>query len=311
MTVVPNFQKEIQIDDRRAVAETYNGAGERYKNYADGDLSRLYAFESPHSFSDQQTWAAIEERLHYLRLSGARTLRLLDLGCGPGTWLRRTVARAHQMGFTDITARGIDLSDWQIQSARNLSRTLSARGDIHLSLEVGDIRQSFSEEAKSVDLCLCLYGVLNHVAVAELRPLFREIVRVTKGWFIATVRTIGSMPTVYVEQVSAARQFQQDNLVDRLEVEFHDGRSATFNSHLFNHVEINCLVRSYLKLEDLRGLDLFHGRFAADPRWNPRADTSAAFAKELKLLEDRYGHDPEFMDHATHLLVVAHCLQSA
>jgi SAM-dependent methyltransferase len=309
MTIAPNIGKELFGENRRAVAEAYNEAGERYQKYADGELNRLYAFEGQHSFSDQQTWAAIEERLHHLRLSGARSLRILDLGCGPGTWMRRTVARAHQMGFTDIIARGIDLSDRQIQRAREMSQTLSARADIHLTLEVGDIRQNFREETKSVDLCLCLYGVLNHVAVAELRPLFREIARVTKGWFIATVRTIGSAPTVYVESVSAARRFQQNHLIDQLDVEFQDGRTTTFNSHLFNHVEVECLVRSYLKLEDLRGLDLFHGRFAGDPRWNPSVDPSTAFEKELAALENRYSHDPDFIDHATHMLIVARALR--
>ena len=291
------------------MAGAYNDAGERYKDYADGSAKRLFAFDSLHSFSDQQTWAAIEERLHCLRLSGCRTLRVLDLGCGPGTWMRRVITRAHLMGFTEIISRGIDLSDFQIQDARKSCRTLAARGDIHLTFEVGDIRQAFPEEDKSIDLCLCLYGVLNHVRTVELRPLLREIARVTSGWFVATARAIGSTPTIYVESVSEARNFRQDNQADCLEVEFRNGKSASFNSHLFNHIEMEGLVRSYLKLEQLRGLDIFHSRFAGDPRWNSGDCAAPAFIKELNSLEERYSRRPQFMDHATHLLIVATSLQ--
>lgn len=305
MNALSNLSKQVPETGTGSVAGAYDQAGFRYQLYADGDLKKLYAFEGPHAIADRHTWSAIEERLHRLRVSGVRSLRILDLGCGPGTWLRRTIARAHQMGFTDIAARGVDLSDWQIQRARQSSRVLTGRTDIRLTFEVGDIRTKFPEDDRSVDLCLCLYGVLNHVAVPELKPTIREVARVTRGWFIATVRTVGSAPTVYVDTLAAAKTFKQNNIVDQLEVEFQDGRRASFNSHLFSHVEARSLLRPHLNLEELKGLDLFHGRFARDPRWNPLTGESATFARELNELEDRYGCDPEFMDHATHLLIVA------
>jgi len=293
-------------DSQRAIAKAYNEAGERYLNYADGSLARLYGFDSQYSFGDHQTWAAIEDRLHHLRLSGQRSLRLLDLGCGPGTWIRRAVDRAHQMGFTEIVARGVDLSDSQIERAKALSHVLSARAGISLIFEAGDIRTAFSEGDKSVDLCLCLYGVLNHVAVTELDPIMKEIARVTTGQFIATVRTVGSTPTIYVEAVSAARSFHQNNRSDRLDVEFQNGKLTSFNSHLFSRKEVRTLIAPHMKIDDLRGLDLFHGRFSTDPRWNPESTQSTnGFMRELAALETRYSRDPEFMDHATHLLIVA------
>ena len=293
-------------DSRHAIAKAYDEAGERYLNYADGSLARLYGFDSQYSFGDQQTWAAIEDHLHRLRLSGQRTLRVLDLGCGPGTWLRRTIDRAHQMGFTEIVARGVDLSHSQIKRAKALSHALSTRAGISLVFEAGDIRGMLPEPDNSVDLCLCLYGVLNHVPVAELDAVMGEIARVTSGQFTATVRTVGSTPTIYVESVSAARSFNQNNRFNRLEVEFQNGRRASFNSHLFSRKEIRALIVPHMKIDDLRGLDLFHGRFSTDPRWNPETTQSTnGFMRELAALETRYSHDPEFMDHATHLLIVA------
>jgi SAM-dependent methyltransferase len=291
--------------DKQAVSRAYNEAGDRYQAYADGSLERLYAFDGQYSFGDEKTWSVIEERLHRLRLSGARSLRILDLGCGPGTWMLRTVSRAHQMGFTDITARGIDLSDLQIQRARSLWGPLAGRADVHLAFQVGDIRDRLPEENNSVDLCLCLYGVLNHLGTGELRPLMREIARVTSGAFIATVRTVGSTPTIYVESLSAARSFYQNNMMDRLDVQFQNGKCTSFSSHLFSQGEIRSLMKGHMKIEDMRGLDLFHGRFSRDPRWNPaRATATDGFISELDALEARYDRDPEFMDHATHLLLV-------
>jgi SAM-dependent methyltransferase len=305
LSVVTSFSKHLREREKNEVAGAYDAAGERYRLYADGELKKLYAFEGLHADADRKTWSAIEDRLHRLRLSGARRICILDLGCGPGTWMRRTIARAHQMGFTDITARGVDLSEGQVRKAEELSHAFAGREDIQLRYEVGDIRGRFSEDAGTVDICLCLYGVLNHVAASEIRAVMREVARVTRGWFIATVRTVGSTPTVYVDSVSEARSFKQNNFVDRLDVEFQDGRSASFNSHLFSQAEVRSLVRPHLALEELLGLDLFHGRFARDPRWNPLMCESPTFAKELDALEDRYGRDPEFMDHATHLLMVA------
>jgi hypothetical protein len=64
-------------------------------------------------------------------------------------------------------------------------------------------------------------------------------------------------------------------------------------------------MKGHMKIEDMRGLDLFHGRFSRDPRWNPaRATATDGFISELDALEARYDRDPEFMDHATHLLLV-------
>lgn len=289
----------------RAVAKAYDNAGGRYQAYADGDLDRLYAFGGPYAFGDRQTWTVIEQRLHQLRLSGQRTLCILDLGCGPGTWILRTITCALRMGFTDIAARGIDLSEFQIRRARFLARGLAERAEVHLSFEVGDSRGHFAEADGGVDLCLCLYGVLNHLAAEDVAHLMGEIARVTSRWFIATVRTAGSTPTIYVDRVSAARSFRQNNKLDRLEVEFQNGELAVFNSHLFSRAELQTLISPFMRVEDLQGLDLFHGRFSRDPRWNPSGGENSKFMHELAALETRYAHDPEFMDHSTHLMIVA------
>lgn len=289
------------------VGADYDRAGERYCAYADGDLKQLYNFDSQYGFGDRETWGRIGMALHELRVRGVRQLSVVDLGCGPGTWLRRIIDRARQMGFTKITARGIDLAEAQVRRARILSYSLASHSDVDLRFEVGDIRSRMPEADGSVDICLCLYGVLNHLPAEDLPALFGEVARVTSGHFFTTVRAIGSTPTVYVDGVKAAKTYHQDNERGRLEIEFQDGSHTSFPSHLFSAAEVRALSAPSLDIDDLIGLDLFHGRFANDPQWNPaEAAPNAEFLQALRNLESRFSHDPAFIDHATHLLMVAH-----
>ena len=83
-------------------------------------------------------------------------------------------------------------------------------------------------------------------------------------------------------------------------------RRASFQSHLFARAELERLAAQGFDVEEIRGLDLFHSRFASDPRWNPKNTAFAGrLAQELGRLEDRYCCDPGFVDHAAHLLLVA------
>lgn len=288
------------------VGADYDRAGEKYRAYADGDLERLYNFDSQYGFGDRETWGMIGHALHELRTKGVRELSVVDLGCGPGTWLRRVIDRARLMGFTKITARGIDLAEAQVRRARILSHGLASHSDVDLRFEVGDIRSRMPERDASVDICLCLYGVLNHLPAEDLPALFREIARVTRGQFFSTVRAVGSTPTVYVDGVKAAKTYHQDNVHGQLDIEFQDGSRTSLPSHLFSAAEIRALATPALQINDLIGLDLFHGRFANDPQWNPaEAAPSAGFLATLRSLESRFCHDPAFIDHATHLLMMA------
>lgn len=288
------------------VGADYDRAGERYRAYADGDLQELYHFDGQYGFGDREIWGRIEMAMHELRVRGVRELSVVDLGCGPGTWLRRIIDRARQMGFIRITARGIDLAEAQVRRARILSHALVSHGDVRLRYEVGDIRGRMPEADASIDICLCLYGVLNHLPAEDLPALFRDVARVTRGAFFTTVRAIGSTPTVYVDGVKAARTYHQDNQHGRLEIEFQDGSHTSFPSHLFSAGEVRALAAPALRIEELTGLDLFHGRFANDPQWNPaEAAPDKDFLSALRALEKRFSHDPMFIDHATHLLMVA------
>jgi hypothetical protein len=69
-------------------------------------------------------------------------------------------------------------------------------------------------------------------------------------------------------------------------------------------------LRSYFAdqfdIEDLRGLDLFHNRFAPDSRWNSASlAVDDRFCNVLARLEETYAKRSEFMERATHLLLIA------
>jgi SAM-dependent methyltransferase len=295
----------MRRESERAIAAAYDHAGDKYVAYADGDPNQLFAFESQYAFGDRRIWQLLDSKLGALRASGAQPVRILDLGCGPGTWLRRIVTRARALGFASIHARGFDIAGAQVQRAQELAANLSGQPGIDLTFEIGDIFKPLPEVDSSIDICLCLCGVLNHLPSDNLPRVFAEIARVTRGHFITTARTVGSTPSVYVGAIDQARRFRQDNRSNQLTVEFQNGRHILLPSHLFSAAELRSLATPHLDVEDLFGLDLFHGRFAADPRWNPDTDFHAQFANELEQLETAYCRDPEFIDHATHLAMVA------
>lgn len=304
----PPSRRPLRSSEETAgnIAAIYNQAGDDYLAYADGDPTQLFAFDGLHAYADRRLWSLLESKLVDLRNSGASSVRLLDAGCGPGTWLRRLVTRARALGFASITARGFDVALAQIQRARLLSRNLSGLPGVSLTFDVADLRGRFPEADASVDITLCLYSVLSHLPVASLPGISAEIARVTSGHFITCVRPVGSTPTACVDSIEKVRQLKDDHARNRSEVELSGGRRIAFSFHQFTAAELRGYFASHFDIEDLRGLDLFHTRFMPDSRWNPaslRADVQ--LSDGLVQLEEAHATNPEFMDRAVHLLLVA------
>jgi SAM-dependent methyltransferase len=296
------------VDDEATddVADIYNKAGDDYVCYADGDPSQPFAFDGMHAYADRCVWAVLEKKLTDLRTSGASSVRFLDAGCGPGTWLRRLVMRAQALGFSSITARGFDIADEQIQRARLATRDLSSLPGVNLTFDVADLADRMPEADASVDLTLCLYSALSHLPVARLPDISKEIVRVTSGYFITTVRPVGSTPTAFVDSIEKVRRLKQNHVKDRCEIDLSDGRHIAFSFHQFTAAELLGYFAVGFDIEDLRGLDLFHSRFMPDPRWNPISRPGdSQLADELARLENAYATSSEFIDRAAHLLLVA------
>lgn len=284
-------------------ALAYDAVGEDYFTYADGSGKALFDFTSRYSYADRQIWQQIENALLDLKAQGKRNIRILDAGCGPGTWLQRTVRRANTLGLHVMSARGFDISPEMVRLARD---NTAFQSDYHF--EVGDLQAPIPESDMSVDLTLCLYGVLNHLPRAAHADVAQELTRITSGHLFTTVRTVGSLPTIYVDAVEKAQSFSQDHAQDRFDVDMKDGRHISFTSHLFCAAEFRALFDGLAASINLIGLDVFHSRFSANPSWNPvNLPYADLFEQELCNLEERCCVDPAFMDRAAHILLHARC----
>ncbi len=221
-----------------------------------------------HAYADRQLWTRLEAKLVDLRASGASAIRILDAGCGPGTWLRRLVLRAYGLGFSKIEARGFDIAQVQIERARLLSNELCTLPGINLTFDVADPTGRLPEADASVDITLCLYSVLSHLPVSALPHIAAELARVTGRHFITTVRPVGSPPTAFVDSMEKVRRLKQDHTQNRCEIELDDGRRIALGFHLFTAIELREYFSPHLDIEDVSGLDLFphalHARSAME-----------------------------------------------
>src|SRR3977135_3047387 len=90
------------------VADIYNQAGDDYVLSGEGASSQPFAFDGMHAYADRCVWAVLEKKLSDLRASGESSVRLLDVGCGPGTWLRRLVINARALVLHGVCGRGVE-----------------------------------------------------------------------------------------------------------------------------------------------------------------------------------------------------------
>lgn len=254
------------------------------------------------SFTDRALWNRLDAMLVRMRTEGRRAIRILDAGCGPGTWLLRLVIRARDMGFAAIDARGIDLSPAMIDLARTRASSVD---DAHIGIrfEVGDIVDALDEEdERSFDIVLCLNGVLNHLEPADRSRAAAAMERICDGEIFVTVHSIGGPPSTDLARARDVREFQQDNEKDRLGIDLADGRHLDLPSHLFRAAELPALFSARVRQEELVGLDLFHSRFGSHPRWNPDTLDSRARNAELDRLEQLCEEMPALIDSAAQVL---------
>lgn len=76
-----------------AIATAYDYVGQDYGLYADGNAGDdRFGPDSRFAHTDAVVWETIRNTIEHFRLTGVSSLRVLDAGCGPGTWTRRVAA---------------------------------------------------------------------------------------------------------------------------------------------------------------------------------------------------------------------------
>src|SRR5262249_46663099 len=154
----------------RAAARAYDYVSEDYGSYADGD-----GLEGPTrrgnrlAHADAIVWEVIRKAIDDVRSAGVTSLRVLDAGCGPGTWIKRIAAYACRLGL-DVQATGFDISQEQLDIARKRVQGLS-RGHSRantIQFLVHDLANPLPWSTGYFHVVLCNYIVLNHLHRSEL-----------------------------------------------------------------------------------------------------------------------------------------------
>jgi hypothetical protein len=138
----PTLRRATAAGSSACVAGAYDHVGDDYGRYADGDGAED-AGEAANRFAHADTivWQAISAAIDRLNTAGVSQLRVLDAGCGPGTWALRIAARAHELGL-GVQAIGFDISSGQLTVARNKAERFRARvadGGIDLTFRRHDL----------------------------------------------------------------------------------------------------------------------------------------------------------------------------
>lgn len=283
-------------------ARAYDSVAAAYLDHAEGKDSGLFDFHGAHEYIDRALWARLDAMLVRLWTEGRRAIRILDLGCGPGTWLLRLAVRARDLGFSAIEGRGVDIAPAMVGLARS-RRRFAYDPHIGLRFDVADMIDALAaEEPESFDIVLCLNGVLNHLSAGDRPRAVAAMERVCDGEIFATAYSVGGSPAIYLADAYDVRQFRQDNAVDRLEIHLQDGQHLALPSHLFTAAELSGLFSDRVRREELVGLDLFHARFHDNPRWNPAGIDHADRDGELARLEHLCEAMPAMIDSASQIL---------
>ena len=308
-----SFERLAGRTTSRAIASAYDHAGEDYAFYADGE-----GHEDPSSgdgrfaHGDGIVWDAIRGAIDDLHASGASTLRILDAGCGPGTWLNRVAAYAHRQGGFDIEAVGVDISKGQLEIAHTRVASSNPR-DCAQRCKITFLEHDLSDPLPWPDqhfhIVLCNYAVLNHLPRTALPRTIRDLCRVASHCVIVSVRALASPPTGCITGTEQMRDFRQDCGRGELKVLLKDGTEHRLTFNLYSAVTLRAMFAQHAAIADMRALDLFLSRFAADAKWTSNVIDAlpgrAEVMGKLKELEERLCRLPAWLDHGTHILIVA------
>jgi SAM-dependent methyltransferase len=305
--------RRVGCDAPSDVARAYDHVGDAYGCYADGDAidePEIAANRSAHA--DMIVWQAICKSIDEVRSQGASRLRILDAGCGPGTWLNRAVVRALRQQL-DVEAVGFDISSGQLDIARKRVAGLLSRYRAVGRPKVEFVQHSLADPLPwpkgHFHMVLCNFAVLNHLPRLALAPAIAELCRVSSHRVIATLRALASPPTACIIGTEQVRELREDCARGQLAVVLRDGSKHVLTFNLYSAETLKALFASEAQVVDLRAIDLFLSRFAPDANWTEvlvnRLPGRHQVMERLKELEEPLCRLPGWVDHGTHVLIVA------
>jgi ubiquinone/menaquinone biosynthesis C-methylase UbiE len=308
----PRRFRPIRPITPRAIASAYNHVGDGYRCYADGEgLDDPCEGPSRFAHADAIVWETIRKTIDQLRGAGVPTLRVLDAGCGPGTWIRRVAVYAHHQGLA-VEAVGLDISSGQLEIARKHAESLSARyPDDRSKLEfvMHDLADPLPWPDGHFHMVLCNYVVLNHLPKMALPRVIEDLCRVATYRVISTVRALASPPTGCIIGTEQVREYHQDCGRGELKLALKDGTEHVLTFNFYSAETLKALFQPHAKIVDLRAIDLFLSRFAPDANWTANLVNCLTGRQEvirkLQEIEETLCRQDGWVDHGTHVLIVA------
>jgi SAM-dependent methyltransferase len=289
-------------------AAAYNHTGKRYTLYADGSSDEAPQHQYAHA--DTIVWNAISHEIDCLHREGVRTIRMLDAGCGPGVWMKRIAEYTNSLGG-GLEAVGFDISSGQLELARDLLKRVpgEASGTRSIRFVVHDLEAPLPWEDGEFHMALSNFAVLNHLTKQALPAAVEGLCRVASHRVIATLRAVASPPTSCITGPDDIVDFRQDCTRGELRVSLNDGSEHRLTLNLYSAGALEHLFAKHSDILDLRAVDLFFNRFAPNAKWTG-SEVDALPGREevvhkLKDLEEQLCRARGWIDHGTHLLVIA------
>lgn len=307
----PSNVTVLDPSDVRRTASAYDHVGDSYTRYADGDAIEDPA-ESGNRFAHADTivWQTLRQSFEELRQAGVTSLRVLDAGCGPGIWTRRIAEYAHRTGL-GVSVVGFDISKTQLEKARHQAACIATRRENGASIEFReqDLSQPLPWPDGHFHIVLCNYAVLNHLSKRALPQAIAELCRVATHRVIATVRAIGSTASACIIGTEQVQDYRHDPERGELALVLKDGSQHRLSFNVYPAAGLAAMFAGHAEMIECRALDLFLSRFAPDEKWTATVVGNLPERQkvllELKLLEDVLCRSPGWIDHGTHVLLVA------
>jgi SAM-dependent methyltransferase len=293
-------------------ATAYNHVGDAYTRYADGESAEgVLAPANRFARSDGIVWEALCTAIDELHKAGVSTIRILDAGCGPGIWTKKIAEYARRNGLA-VAVVGFDISRTQLDLARSQAAELFSRypNDAKSTLEFleHDLEKPLPWENGYFHIVLCNYAVLNHIAESLLPRAIAEICRVASVRVMATMRAVGSPASACIIGMEHVREYRNDPSCGQLSLVLKDGSQHRLPFNMYSAQAIEGFFAAHSSIVDIRALDVFVSRFAADENWNASLlagmPDRLAVVQRLKEMEDTLCRLPGWVDHGTHILVV-------
>ncbi len=306
--------RRLNSSPAERAASAYNHVGDDYSRYADGDAALAQSTLSACRFAHADTivWKSLQATLDELRQSGITSARVLDAGCGPGLWSKRIADYSRSIGL-HVSIVGFDISSAQLEIARHEAEKyldcLPNGAKPAFDFREQDLSRPLPWADGYFDLVLCNYTVLNHITPHTLPSAIAELCRVSTGHLIATLRAVGSTPTVCITGMERVREYRHDAGRSNLTFTLNDGSQHALPFKIYSAQALEGLFSPHADVVDIRAIDIFVSRFAGDKNWTSSLldglPDRPAIVEKLKDMEESFCRLPGWIDHGTHVLVVA------